>query len=196
MRGTCVGVLVGLAVLTVGCSGSSTGEDARRAELLDTDPLLTTELDGVRWETSSVAGPGSGPGPGTYWTEAFRWGTIEGDPRRVLLEASQTAQRLGWTITQAGCFSAGTIHVSGWKQFDRFVAYLSMGWNPNAEQFGLTASTPPVNSGNPTNAPPPRSAEMTTLSRSCLVTGEDTSYYGGGGPSSESPPSPDPSTPA
>jgi len=187
--------LVCLTVLSVSCSGTSTGEDARRAELLDTDPLLTTEIDGVRWETSAVAGAGSGPGPGTYYTEAFRGGSIEGDPRRVLLEASQTAQRSGWTITQAGCFSAGTIHVSGWKQFDRFVAYLSMGWSDYTDQFGLTASTPPVNGGDPTNAPPLTSSEM-TLSRSCLVTGEDTSYYGGGGTSSESSPSPDASAPA
>src|SRR5687767_11144792 len=86
-------IRVGLAcltVLTVSCNtGTSTAEDARRAEILDRDPLLRAEIDGVRWETSAVAGPGSGPGPGAYSTEAFRWGTIEGDTRRVLFEATK-----------------------------------------------------------------------------------------------------------
>jgi hypothetical protein len=52
----------------------------------------------------------------------------------------------------------------------------------------------PRQCGTPTNTPPMGSAEM-TLSRSCLATGEDTSYYAGGGNSSESPSSPDASTP-
>jgi hypothetical protein len=167
--------LMCLTVLTVSCSGSSTAEDARRADLLDRDLLMTAEIDGVRWETSAVAGPGSGPGPGAYSTEAFRWGTIEGDPRRVLFKATKTARRLGWTITDIGCFSAGTIHVGGWKQFDPFVAYLSMGWNPHAEQFGITAETPPVREGGGNS--PPLNSRQVDLARSCLVSGEDTGYY-------------------
>lgn len=137
---------------------------------------------------------GSGPGPGTYWTEALRWGTIEGDPRLVLLKATKTARRLGWTITRVECFSAATFHVSGWKQFDRFVALLSMGWSRDTEQFSIKAETPPVNAGG-TNMPPAPSSEV-ELTRSCLVTGEDTSFYGGGGDSSETAASPDASLPA
>jgi hypothetical protein len=188
-----ISVLVLMIVWTVGCSGTSTAEDSRRAELLDRDPLLVAEIGGVRWETSPIAGPGSG-GPGTYWTQALRWGTIEGDPRLVLLEATKTARRLGWTITRVECFSAATFCVGGWKQFDRFVALLSMGWSRDTDQFSIKAETPPVNAGG-TNSPPARSSEV-DLTRSCLVTGEDTSFYGGGGPTSGSSPSPDASTPA
>ena len=186
--------LVCLTLLTASCSGSSTAEDSRRAEILDRDPFFRTELDGVRWETSAVAGPGSGPGPGTYWTDALRWGSIHGDPRHAVLEAAKTARRLGWTITQANC-SSGTYHVDGWKQFDRFVALLSIGWADFTDQFSIKAVTPPVNEGGSTNSPPSRSSEV-DLTRSCLVTGEDSSYYGGGIPSTENPPSPDASTPA
>ena len=175
MRGTCVGVLVGLAVLTVGCSGSSTGEDARRAELLDTDPLFTTELDGVRWETSAVAGPGSGPGPGTYWTEAFRWGRVAGDPREVLFDASGTARRLGWTITEVECFPGSGYLVRGWRQFDRFVANLSISWSDfpgrDRDRIFLKAQTPPVKGGSKTNSPPPRSWQV-DLARTCLAKGQ------------------------
>jgi hypothetical protein len=166
--GLCRLGVVSLAILTASCSGT-TGEDERRADLLDRDPLFTAEIDGVRWETSAIAGPGSGPGPGTYWTKVSRWGTIQGDPRRVVFQASQAARRSGWTVTRAMCVSAETISVDGWKQFDGFVALLSIGWNPDAEQFALTAETPPVNAGGGNQTPSPSSEA--DLSRSCLVTG-------------------------
>jgi hypothetical protein len=86
MRGACIGVLGGLALLTGGRSGSSTAEDSRRSEILDRDPLFTAELDGVRWETSASP-TGSGPGPGTHWTVASRrgigrWRSATGGVRR------------------------------------------------------------------------------------------------------------------
>jgi hypothetical protein len=139
-----------LTVLTIGCSGTSTGEDSRRAELLDTDPLFTTERVGVRWETSSVAGPGSGPGPGTYWTDALRWGRVDRDPREVLLSAAKAARQFGWVITDAHCFVSGYL-ANGWKQFDHFVAYLSISWvdypGEDRDRFYLKAETPPVSAG-------------------------------------------------
>jgi hypothetical protein len=166
--------LVCLTLLTVSCSGSSTAEDSRRSEILDRDPLLTTELGGVRWEISPVAGPGSGPGPGTYWTEALRWGRVDGDPRQVVLDAAKAARRFGWAITEAHCFVPDYL-VNGWKQFDRFVAHLSISWvdypGDDRDRFFLKAQTPPVNAGG-TNSLPARSAEV-DLTRSCLVTGED-----------------------
>jgi len=166
-----------LTVLTIGCSGTSTGEDSRRAELLDTDPLFTTELVGVRWETSSVAGPGSGPGPGTYWTDALRWGRVDGDPREVLLSAAKVAGQFGWVITDVHCFVPGYL-ANGWKQFDHFVAHLSISYHSgeDGDRFYLKAETPPVNAGG-TNQTPSPSREV-DLTRSCLVTGEDTSHYG------------------
>jgi hypothetical protein len=189
--------LVCLIVLTFGCSGSSTAEDRRRSELLDRDPLFTAELEGVRWETSAVAGPGSGPGPGTYWTVALRSGRLDGDPREVLLKAARTASRFGWVITDAHCFVPDYL-ANGWKQFDHFVALLSISWvdypGEDRDRFFLRAETPPVNPGG-TNQTPARSREV-DLTRSCLVTGQDTSYYGGNGTSSKSPPSPDASAPA
>jgi hypothetical protein len=168
-----------LTVLAVSCdTGTSTAEDAQRAELLDRDPLFNTELDGVRWETSSVAGPGSGPGAGAYDTVALRWGRVVGDPREVLLDASKTARRLGWTITEVNCFVPDYL-VDGWKQFDRFVALLSISWvdypGRDRDRFFLKSQTSPVREGG-TNQPPALSSEA-DLTRSCLVTGEDTGYY-------------------
>ncbi len=176
LLGTIVGdsvhVLICLAVLSAGCSGSSTSEDARRAEVLDRDPLLTADLDGVRWETSSVAGPGSGPGPGTYWTEAFRWGRVEGDPREALLEAGEAAGRFGWKITDARCHPGFGYGMDGWKQFDRSVALLSMSWmdypGEDRDRIYIKAQTPPVNAGSPTNALPLHSREV-DLATTCLA---------------------------
>lgn len=163
-------VLTYLAVVAFSCNGSSTGEDGRRAELLDRDPLLTAELEGVRFEGEAVAGPGSGPGPGTYWTEASRRGRVEGDPREVLLEASETASRFGWTITEAHCSSGGYL-VDGWKQFEGFVALLSMGWNPDSEVLSIRAETPPINAGGG-NVHPVDSDEV-DLSTTCLARSTD-----------------------
>ena len=94
------------------------------------------------------------------------------------------ARPFGWRITRADCWSGG-YHVDGWKQFDRFVALLSIGWSEYTDQFSVGAETPPVNAGG-SNERPARSAEL-DLRQSCLVTGEDTINDGGGGPGSVQP---------
>jgi hypothetical protein len=156
--------------LTASCV-RSTAEDRRRADLLGRDPLFHTALDGVRFSFPGVATTaGSGPGAATTWTEADRFGTIEGDPREVLIEAANTARRLGWTILGASCPSPGTYIVGGWKQFDRFVAHLEISWSDKTHQFSLKALTPPVHGGMATNSPPSVKGE-TNLSRTCLARG-------------------------
>jgi hypothetical protein len=179
--GGCIrGALVGLALLAASCAGTSTPEDARRADVLGRDPLFTTAIDGILWERPAFADPGSGPGPGASNTEASRQGTVEGDPRRVMLKAAKTARRLGWIITDARCSyeGGGSFSVSGWKQFDRFVATVDLYWDRTFTRlFNISAETSPVNEGGG-NLLPERIGQI-DFTKSCLVTGEDAdSYYG------------------
>jgi hypothetical protein len=148
-----------------------TAEDRRRADLLGRDPLFHTALDGVRFSFPGVATTaGSGPGAATTWTEAHRFGTIEGDPPAVLIDAGNRARQLGWTILKASCPSPGTYLVFGWKQFDRFIADLDISWSDKTHQFSLVARTPPVHGGTGTNSPPAVRSEV-DLSRTCLARG-------------------------
>jgi hypothetical protein len=160
--------LLCLTLLVMSCV-RSTPEDRRRADLIGRDPLFHTALHGVRFTNPGVATvAGAGPGAGTTWTEADRFGTIEGDAREVLIEAANTARRLGWMILGASCPSPGTYIVGGWKQFDRFVADLRMSWSDKTHQFSLVAQTPPVHGGMATNSSPAVRSEV-DLSQTCLA---------------------------
>jgi hypothetical protein len=132
------------------------------------DPLFHTELDGVRFNfPRPEIVPGSVIGAGVSWTEVDRFGKIAGDPRHVLIEAGDTARWLGWTILGASCPSPGTYIVAGWKQFDRFVADLTISWSDKTHGFSLVAETPPIHGGTATNSPPAVRGDV-DLSRTCL----------------------------
>jgi hypothetical protein len=77
-------------------------------------------------------------------------GRVDGDPREVLLSAAKAARQFGWVITDAHCFVSGYL-ANGWKQFDHFVAYLSISWvdypGEDRDRFYLKAETPPVSAG-------------------------------------------------
>ena len=124
MRGpgrTSAQALVGWCVLIILASGCAqpTAEDRRRAKLIGRDPIFDIALPDVHFVWSrAVAVPGNGGGAQTTWTDALRPGTVDGDPRRSLLQAGEEAVRLGWVIGSPSCLNAGTYIVGGWKQFD------------------------------------------------------------------------------